>query len=435
MRKILFVDDEPKILQGLKRMLRSMRHEWDMEFATDGQEALDIMAKSHFDVIVTDMRMPKMDGGKLLANVMKQHPDAIRIILSGYSDQEMILGTVMFAHQYLMKPCDAETVKLTIERACRLRDLLRNASLQKIVAGIKELPSLPTLYGLIVKEMQSNEPSLLKVGSIIAQDVSMSARILQLVNSAFFGLPQKIVDPQQATIYLGVETLKTLVLSIHVFSLFEEDSELLGFSLSGLWKHSMDVGNLAKEILNAESVENVIKEEVLMAGLLHDIGKLLLLNVPDEYMRIQEINKNLGSGGLAAEYEILETSHAELGAYLLGLWGLPIGIVESIAFHHNPFALIEKAFDVPDKTSKENGENTKSSCSNDSKLTSNNATFSGFTTLTAVHVANALMNQEDCSSCTTDLKYIDMRYLKALNLVDKLPEWIECCEKVRRREG
>lgn len=434
MRKIIFVDDEPKILQGLRRMLRSMRHEWDMEFVGSGQEALDSMAKSHFDVVVTDMRMPKMDGGQLLANVMKQHPEAIRIVLSGYSDQEMILGAVKFAHQYLMKPCDAETIKITIERACSLRDLLSSASLQKIVAGINELPSLPTLYGLIVEEIQSQEPSIKNVGSIIARDVSMSARILQLVNSAFFGLPQKIVDPQQATIYLGVETLKTLVLSAHVFSLFEEDSDLLGFSLSDMWRHSMAVGNLAKEILNDEPVDNRLKEEALVAGLLHDIGKLLILNIPDKYKLIQMLNDNIGCGILAAEYEVLKTSHSELGAYLLGLWGIPIGIVESVAFHHNPLALIAKALNVPGKTSEENRGSIRSTDSSDSKLTPNNEKFSGFTTLTAVHVANALMNQDDCASGTTDFKYIDMHYLRALDLVDKLPEWVECYKKVRQRE-
>lgn len=431
MKKILFVDDDLNVLQGLKRMLRPMRHEWNMEFASSGQEALDILAKYSFDVVVTDMRMPKMDGGKLLAIVMKQYPETVRIVLSGHSDQEMILGSVKFAHQYLMKPCDAEVVKSTIERACSSRDLLKNEALRKIVAGIKNLPSLPDLYNVIIKEMQTPEPSLKKVGDIIAQDVSMSAKILQLVNSAFFGLPQKIVNPQQATIYLGVETLKALVLSIHVFSSFTKNAELLGFSLPEMWKHSLAVGNLAREILVGEQVEERLKEGALVAGLLHDIGKLMLLDIPDKYRRIQEFNENNGCGRLAAEYEVLNTSHAELGAYLLGLWGLPTSIVESVAFHHNPSRLIGSAFDVSGKTSDENRGKINSTGCSDLKSQSKSINVKEYTTLTAVHAADSLINQEDCSSGTTDFKYIDMRYLRALNLVDKLPEWAECCNRIK----
>lgn len=435
MKKILFVDDELNVLQGLKRMLRPMRHEWDMEFASSGQEALDILAKYSFDVVVSDMRMPKMDGNKLLAIVMKQYPECVRIILSGHSDYEMILGSVKFAHQYLMKPCDAEVVKSTINRACGLRDLLGNEALRKIVAGMKDLPSLPKSYNLIIEEMQTPEPSLKKVGNIIAQDVSMSARILQMVNSAFFGLPQNIVDPQQAAVYLGVETLKALVLSTHVFSSFTETSELLDFSLPDLWKHSVAVGNLTREILDDEPVEKRLKEEALVSGLLHDIGKLMMLNIPDKYKQIQALNDNIGCGILAAEYEVLKASHAELGAYLLGLWGLPIGIVESVAFHHNPSRLIGNTFGVSGKTSEENSGNKESIDSSGLKSQSNNMNVKEYTTLTAVHVANALMNQEDCSSGTTDFKYIDMRYLRALDLVEKLPEWVECCDKIRQRGG
>ncbi len=435
MKKILFVDDELNVLQGLKRMLHPMRHEWDMEFASSGQEALDILAKNSFDVVVSDMRMPNMDGSKLLAIVMKQYPECVRIILSGHSDYEMILRSVKFAHQYLMKPCDAEVVKSTINRACGLRDLLGNEALRKIVAGMKDLPSLPRSYNLIIEEMQTPEPSLKKVGNIIAQDVSMSARILQMVNSAFFGLPQNIVDPQQAAVYLGVETLKALVLSTHVFSSFTETSELLDFSLPDLWKHSMAVGNLTREILNGEPVEKRLKEEALVSGLLHDVGKLMMLNIPDKYKQIQALNDNIGCGILAAEYEVLKASHAELGAYLLGLWGLPIGIVESVAFHHNPSRLIGNTFDVSGKTSEENSGNKESIDSSGLKSQSNNMNVKEYTTLTTVHVANALMNQEDCSSGTTDYKYIDMRYLRALNLDEKLPEWVECCDKIRQRGG
>ncbi|MHC4183143.1 MAG: HDOD domain-containing protein, partial [Planctomycetota bacterium] len=231
MRKILFVDKDPKVINELRTMLGSMHQKWEMKFAMSGEEALNFMDISPFDVVVSDMRLPKMDGAELLSTVMECYPETVRILLSNPLDKEMALRSVKSVHQFLAKPCSADTINYTIERTCSLRDLLRDETLKKIVTGIRNLPSLPSLYNLIIKEMQSEEPSLKKVGRIISQDVSMSAKILQLINSAIFGLPQKITDPQQAAIYLGTDTLKALVLSIHIFSSFTEDAELCEFSI------------------------------------------------------------------------------------------------------------------------------------------------------------------------------------------------------------
>ncbi|GAX59515.1 signal transduction protein [Candidatus Scalindua japonica] len=408
-----------------------MRKEWIIEFASGGLEALNIMSNSKFDVIVSDMRMPNMDGSQLLQIVSKQHPECIRIILSGHSDHEMVLGSIKCAHQYMMKPCDTVVVKSIINRACNLRDILKSDELRILVGGMKNLPSLPNSYNLIIEEMNLTEPSLAKVGDIIAHDVSMSAKILQLVNSAFFGLPQKMVNPQQAAIYLGVETLKALVLSTHVFSSFTETSESLDFSLPNLFNHSMAVGNLVKKIMGSESVDQRVKEEAMVAGLLHDIGKLLMLTIPDHYKQIQTFKGDMGCDDLTAEHEVLNTSHAEMGAYLLGLWGLPIGIVESIAFHHHPSRLIGHEFDVSG-VAFEVGEKYEKPIDSSG---STSLDVKEYAVLTAVHVADALINQKDCDSDTTEFKYIDMRYLKALGLVEKLPEWVVCYEKVRERGG
>ncbi len=430
MRRILFVDDNPEEIERLREMLTPVHKEWEMEFAVSGEEALNFMAKSTFDVVVSNMRMLKMDGVELLGTVMERYPETVRIIHSVRSDKEMVLRSVKSAHQFLMKPCSTETMKYTIERACKLRDLLRNETLRKIVAGIKKLPSLPKLYSLIVAEMQSKEASLKKMGYIISQDVSMSAKILQLVNSAFFGLPQKIADPQQAAVYLGINTLKALVLSIHVFSSFEEDPELFWFSLADMRKRSIMVGRLARDIAHAEMADEKVVEEAMIAGILHDIGRLIMLKIPEQCRMMMDFIERTGCDLVDAEYTIMKTSHAELGAYLLGLWGIPDNIVEAVAFHHNPSKLLEDMFIMPSESSNKDTGKMKSS-DKDSKSSSAKKLLKEFTALTAVHVANSLLMQESSSSETTIFPYVDMRYLSKLNLTDKLPEWMECCDKVR----
>ncbi|MDR4499414.1 MAG: response regulator [Candidatus Scalindua sp.] len=423
MRKILFVDDEPCVIRGFKRMLSPLCNKWGMEFAISGKEAMNLMSKTSFDVVVSDMRMPVMDGIKFLDTVMDRYPETVRIILSGHSDREMILRSVKCAHQFLAKPSNADTIVYTIERTCKLRELLRNDILQKFVTGIKDLPSFPGLYDIIVREMQYPEPSIRKIGYIISQDVSMSAKVLQLVNSAFFGLPEKIRDPQQATIRLGIDTLRALVLSNHIFSSFPEGSELYGLPLLDMWKHSLMTGRLAKDIARAVSGDKEIAEEALIAGMFHDIGKLILQKVPRQYKMVEEFIEKNGCDHVEAEYTVLKTSHAEMGSYLLGLWGIPDNIVEAVAFHHNPSKLLDEMFIIP-------GE----SLNGDLKLRSDKNLLTSFTTVTAVHVANALMMQKDCSSDTTYFPYIDMGYLKAFNLTDKLSGWVEYHKKILKEE-
>lgn len=195
-RRILFVDDEPNVLQGLQRMLRPMRSEWEMEFAGGGEEALQKMEQAPFDVIVSDMRMPGMNGAQLLKEVARRYPDTVRIVLSGHSDREYILQLVTTTHQYLAKPCDAQTIKDTVNRACALRDLLTSKELSALVSQVKSLPSLPSLYTRIIEILQSDDPSLQKIGQIVSEDIAMSAKVLQLVNSSFFGIARRYLQPR-----------------------------------------------------------------------------------------------------------------------------------------------------------------------------------------------------------------------------------------------
>ena len=392
-KRILFVDDEPNILEGLQRMLRDMRQEWDMHFAKSGQEALDCLSREPFDVVISDMRMPGMDGAQLLTEVMRRHPQIVRIILSGHSDQDIILKAVRPAHQYLSKPCDPETLKSVVRRACAVRDLLADASIKRMISTMESLPTLPSLYVEIMEELRSPNASIQKTGKIISKDVGMTAKVLQLVNSAFFGLPRHVSSPGQAVALIGLDTVKALVLSVHIFTQFAP-KELT--SLEGLWKHSLTTSLFAKIIAREENQKQTFIDDCFMTGLLHDLGKLILsVNLPDRYRQIHAgaIERNISLWD--AEREVLGVTHSEVGAYLLGLWGLPDDTVEGLAFHHCP----------------------------------NACQRSNFSLLTAVHSANALAHEECAEKSMEVLPHIDVDYLSKLGIANRLPRWKEVCSK------
>ncbi|MFO1512618.1 MAG: response regulator [Verrucomicrobiota bacterium] len=304
--RILFVDDEALVLQGLQRTLRTMRNEWEMTFVDSGAAALEFMRVTPVEVVVTDMRMPGMNGAQLLAEVMKWHPKTVRLVLSGHADQELILKCVGSTHQYLSKPCEPEMLRSTVARALDLESTLKNERLQKLIAQMDHLPSVPSLYSAIVEKMNDPEASLAEAGAIIARDIGMTAKILKLVNSAFFGLRREVASPAEAVAYIGLDTIKSLVLSLHVFSQYEP-AEPGDFSLGALWTHSLSTGAAAKRIAQIEKMDRKLVDEAFVAGLLHDAGKAALaFNFPDQYGETLRLAACPGADPLAVECETFE---------------------------------------------------------------------------------------------------------------------------------
>lgn len=336
-KRVLFVDDEPNVLQGLKRMLRSMRKEWNMAYAAGGEEALALMEEEPFDVVVSDMRMPGMDGAQLLTEVTRRYPKTVRIVLSGQSEKEAIFKAIGKTHQYLSKPCDPEILKQTVSRACALRDLLSNERLKSLASQMDNMPSMPEIYLELVEELKEDSPSIQMISRLISQDVAMTAKILQLVNSAFFGIRRRITTVDMAVNYLGLENVSSLVLAANVFSQFKQGGAVKGFSMESLWSHSGQVGRFAQTIAKEEDQPKESIDDAMTAGLLHDCGKLIFVsNMPEEYAQVLRIRDAEKISLIAAEEQVMGTNHAVLGAYLLGVWGLPDAIVEAVAFHSHP---------------------------------------------------------------------------------------------------
>ena len=398
MKKILFADDDQNLLNGMRRTFRDLRGEWALAFAQSGEEALGILKKVAFDVLVADVRIQGTDGQHLIAQVKNELPDVVRIGLSGQADLDSVMKSEHPAHQFLTKPYSSEKLKTLLLRTLALRDRMADAMLQKVISRIETLPSMPALYAELMSELSSEDASIQRVGEIISCDMGMMAQILKLVNSAVFGCRTTIESPAQAVGLLGLEMVKGLVLSVQVFS--QVDASLMGDNtLSSLWNHSMEVGVFARDMARKEGADKALVGEAFMAGMLHDAGKLLLAtNFVESYRTALTLAQEERIPLWKAEMELFETSHAEIGAYLLGLWGLPDAIVEALAFHHCP------------------GE---SGCLHVSPLT-------------YVHCANVLGQEAEDETEGDDDRaavhsVLDEDYLTLLGIEDKIPSWRDVC--------
>lgn len=399
MIRILFVDDEPHVLDGLRRMLRAYRSEWDMTFVQSGEEAVTAMEAEPFEIVVSDMKMPGMSGTELLRKVKEAHSETVRMVLSGQASRDEVLKVVSPAHQYMAKPCGPDDLKATIEQAIALRQLLSSRELAAVVSGIVNLPSIPSLYQALVEELNKPEPSIAKIGEIVEQDPAMTAKILRLVNSAFFGLRREVSRISDAVSYLGTDTISTLVLSQGLFQQFDPNVVSAG-ELDALWSHSMRTSRLAAAIAKSTDVGRDVVDHSFTAGMLHEVGKLVFAtSFPDRW---REVRTALAAPDVApskVEREVLGATHGEMGAYLLGLWGLPDPIVEAVAFHPEPSMHVNPSLDA----------------------------------LTIVHAADVLADAK--ASQEQIMARLDRNYLAAVGVADRVDEWMELARETLQMDS
>jgi putative nucleotidyltransferase with HDIG domain len=386
--RIVFVDDELNILQAMGRSFHSMRNEWNMEFLSSGAAALESMAKAPADVIVSDMRMPGMDGWQLLAEVKKLYPQTVRLVLSGHADPSSVMRAVGTAQLYLAKPCESGSLKAAIVQTQMLRQLLSSDRLALLVGEVGMLPSAPTAFQEILACLQNPAASLTDAAQIIGRDVAMTANIMKLVNSAFFGSRRPITTIDRAVAYLGMDTLGALVLGHGVFQ-SGVATGIGGFSLEQLWQHTEQTATAARAIALSENLSVARADEAFLAGVLHDVGKVVFATkaagLPNDTMDV------------VAQ---MEAHHAEVGAYLLGLWGFPNSIVEAVAFHHTPQKASEKGFGL-----------------------------SGI-----VHVADRLVHRRSEHRSASIDAGLQPGYLEALGLEHCLPKWSAAVEALDDRK-
>lgn len=335
MQTILLVDDNPNVLHSFKRALHSAKNQWTILTAESGADALEILSRENLDIVISDLRMPVMDGVALLGIVAQQSPATLRIAITGDADPVLCQQATLVAHQFIAKPIDPQELTRIINQATEVSRLIIKPDVRRTILRIANLPSQPGLYNQLITELNNPDVDLEAIALVISQDISMTAKILQLVNSAYFGLAREVKEVSQAVFYLGVEIIRDLSFSIHLFSQF--DQKLIERSgLTNLWDHSLRVASCSRGIASSTIIDKKAIAGAFTAGLLHDIGKLILgTTSPDFYssLLIQKITDPVQI--LVREREEFGSTHSEIGAYLLGSWGLPPDLIRAVLMHHS----------------------------------------------------------------------------------------------------
>jgi HD-like signal output (HDOD) protein len=309
------------------------REVWQTLSAESGEEALELLDQHRVDVVVTGMRMPGMDGVDFLARVKEKDPSIGRLVLSAQSDEEAALRATSVAHRYLLKPCGAGLLSSVLQGMLMLRDMMGDSRLGELVGELGALPSLSEHVRALVDECARPNADIQFAATVIERDPAMSAKILQLVNSAFFGLPREVHSIRSAVTLLGLKTVTTLALSTYAFAAFEA-SDLHPVARRAA-STSMDVATMARDFANALGFERDECDDAFQAGLLHDVGILALaVRRPMEFQCCVEASAEAPWKRHEFEEQILGGHHGAIGGYLLGLWGLSEMVVEAVSFHH-----------------------------------------------------------------------------------------------------
>ncbi len=334
-KSILFIDDEQKLLQGLKRMLRPMRKEWDMEFVASGKEGLERLNQRCFDVIISDMKMPEIDGATLLEEAKAICPSSIRMVLSGQAEESSVLQAAKVAHQYMAKPCDIDGLKNRIRKACAIRDLLGKPEVKTALSATIQIPSIPQYYDAFMQQIENEQPEMSTLEQLVISDPGLAAKVLQISNSAFFGPARELSNPVDALKSVGFESIRALTKESQFVSRSTISEDLL--PMRALTQHCQGVMKILEKIFTIEHFTEEQQWQARSAGLLHEVGRILLASLlPDSYREVSRLMSEEQLTQTKAEHEVFGVTHPEIGAYLLAIWGLPQEIVEAVAFHHTP---------------------------------------------------------------------------------------------------
>lgn len=344
---------------------------WDVVWLSDIDEVLALPGQRTVDVVVSEFGVDPRQGPQLLTQIRSLNPSAVRILLMDDNPGGDVGHALESAHRLLRKPLDAGELIEAVESVAELRELLDNEQLKQAIGRIASLPPPPRLYVQLTKLMQDPESSSADIANVLAQDPVIAARVLRLCNSAYFSAGRVVTDVRAAVTRLGLQTIQRLVLAAEAFG---GPAVAGGIDREAMQDRALRTSRLAGKLLGGPSAELAAT-----AGLLAEVGMLLPgVRIPGrEHLALGREQGAAGEGN--------GPHYAEAGAYLLGLWGLPMPIVEAVASHHQP----------------------------------SRVRMSGFWVGGAVHVASALVAGTE----------IDEAYLRSVGQIDRLPKWRAMAEE------
>lgn len=397
-KNILFVDDDENIISGIRRQLRPYRETWQLFFAENGSQALQIMQQNPIDLVISDMLMPEMRGDELFKKISHLYPGVIRVILSGYADEETIQCAMEVAHQHLIKPCTADTLREAITQIFNVQACVKNPRIIEGIGDPNQLPSLPKIYRELNAALADEHTTVSDLADIFALDMVLSAKLLQLVNSAYFGLHRIVSNLGDAISMIGIKKLNSLVLSVHLKTAFPVTDPNMERYMQYLWVDAVRVAELAKLISISECQQQDRPDQAYLGGLLHNMGLLIFLSRGgDQLKTLMEQVKNTDVPVSELETQIFGFNRSEAAAYILSLWKIPPRIIESILLQNTP----------------------------------SDASYDGVSALTAVHVAACLLKPAVMQECDRlfDIR-LDVQYLQRINKFERLPDWQLLAAKV-----
>jgi putative nucleotidyltransferase with HDIG domain len=401
LRRILFVGASRVLGQTLIAALGDAKG-WNISYAGTAAQAFFLMERHPPEAVVVETYLPDRHGVELLDEVQHRYPHTTRILHAAAPSLEGELRSIGKAHYHLKEPGRPDQLLELLESAQVLRACLPNQSLPSLMLQMHRLPSPPETYHKIAAMLSQDDASLDQVGQLIIHDPALCAKLLQLANAVTTGLRFRVNHPVQAMTYLGLETTKALLLLAHTWSYYKELPPT-SFSLESYQDHSLMVGRYAQQIARVEKVSEGFTDKAFSAGLLHDIGKLLLAaNLPPVFSEALKMARQQGRPLWQTEAELLGANHAEIGAYVLGTWNLPAAIVDAVAWHHAP--------------------------EREPKL------LPAFTPLTAVHVANVLEYRCRETFPRPHQSKVNWAYLQYLGCEPRLTLWKAACAELDRPE-
>ena len=383
-RRILVVADDVMECSDLRLNFAQLPPLWKVYFSSSEVDALSYLDQVQFDIIFADLSKGMLAGAQFLHDVWARRPDVIRFLLGSKMDPDIMLTCVMASHQFLLKPVEPASIEAALDRANVMHELLQDKQLRTLLSRIRTFPARPRIYLEVMREIRSSHGSAQRVGELVSKDLAISTKLLQVINSASFGLAHKVTSPAEAVLLVGMQTTGALVLGIEAFAQLDQ-LNATEFPVEQLWQHSQNVAQGARTAAQFFTRDAAIAHDAFTAGLLHDLGKLALaMNFPEEYQFAMAMASEKSRPAWETEKEVLGATHAQAGAYLLSLWGLPSSIIRAVAGHH----------DCPAQLGAE------------------------FNARTAVHLANALENARHLDRTFTEAHLAELNYPPELGLAE-----------------